>query len=79
MTQGNHYVIVFLDYLTKWVEAYPLPDQTSDTIARVLVDQVICRHGVPRELLSDRGANLLSTVIQEVCSMTGMVKVNTTA
>ena len=51
----------------KWVEPYPLPDQTSETIARVLVDRVICRHGVPRELLSDRGANLLSAVILDVC------------
>ena len=34
-TLGNRYVIVFLDYLTKWVEAYPLADQTSETIARV--------------------------------------------
>jgi len=39
-TLGNRYVIVFLDYCTKWVEAYPLPDQTSETIARVLVDKV---------------------------------------
>ena len=66
-TLGNRYVIVFLDYLTKWVEAYPLPDQTSETIARVLVDRVICRHGVLREFLSDRGANLLSAVILDVC------------
>ena len=78
-TLGNRYVIVFLDYLTKWVEAYPLPDQTSETIARVLVDRVICRHGVPRELLSDRGANLLSAVILDVCQLTGMAKINTTA
>ncbi len=44
------------------------------------MDQVICRHGVPceRELLSDHGANLLSTVIQDVCKLTGMAKVNTT-
>lgn len=40
---------------------------------------MICRHGVPRELLSDRGANLLSAVIQDVCEVTGMAKVNTTA
>ena len=78
-TLGNRYVIVFLDYLTKWVEAYPLPDQTSETIARVLVDRVICRHGVPRELLSDHGANLLSAVILDVCRLTGMAKINTTA
>ena len=78
-TLGNRYVIVFLDYLTKWVEAYPLPDQTSETIARVLVDRVICRHGVLREFLSDRGANLLSAVILDVCRLTGMAKINTTA
>ncbi len=77
--QGNRYVIVFVDYLTKWVEAYPLADQTSETIARVLVDQILCRHGVPRELLSDRGANFLSEVIRDVCKMAGMKKVNTTA
>ena len=39
------YVIVFVDCLTKWVEAYALSDQTSETIARVLVDNVICQHG----------------------------------
>ena len=77
--RGNRYVIVFLDYLTKWVEAYPLSEQTSKTIARVLVDMVICRHGVPQQLLSDRGATLLSVVMREVCEVTGMEKVNTTA
>jgi hypothetical protein len=28
----NQYVIVFMDYLTKWVEAYATEDQTSETI-----------------------------------------------
>ena len=49
--RGNRYVIVFIDYLTKWVEAYATPDQTSETIARLLVDNVVCRHGVPGGLL----------------------------
>lgn len=47
---GNRYVVVFLDYLTKWVEAFALPDQTSNSIARLLVDHVISLHGVPKEL-----------------------------
>ncbi len=46
---GNRYIVVFLDYLTKWVEAFALPNQTSETIAWVLCDNVICRHGVPRK------------------------------
>ena len=77
--RGNRYVIVFIDYLTKWVEAYATPDQTSETIARLLVDNVVCRHGVPGGLLSDRGANLLSSLIMDVCRLLGMRKINTTA
>lgn len=76
---GHRYVVVFEDYLTKWVEVYPVKDQTSETIARLLVDNVICRHGIPMELLSDRGANLLSDLILDVCKLVGMKKINTTA
>ena len=76
---GNRYVIVFLDYLTKWVEAYAPPDQTSKTIATLLVNEVVCRHGVPEVLISDRGSNLLSALMREVCALTGIKKINTTA
>ena len=44
---GNKYVVVFLDYLTKWVEVFPVQNQTAETIARLLVEEVICRHGAP--------------------------------
>ena len=55
--RGNRYIIVFVDYLTKWVEAVATGDQTSGTIARLLVDNIVCCHGVP---LSD---DLLSGLI----------------
>lgn len=61
------------------MEAFALPDQTSESIARLLCDNIVCRHGVPKQLLSDRGANLLSDLMKEVCLLTGMEKVNTTA
>ena len=76
-SSGNQYLVVFLDYLTKWVEAYPVPDQRTETIARLLVENIVCRHGVPEELLSDRGANFLSDLILQMCSLLGMKKVNT--
>ena len=78
-SNGNKYVISFVDYLTKWVESFPSDNQTSETIVRLLVDHVICRHGVPEVLVSDRGANLLSTLMKEVSEVMGMKKVNTTA
>ena len=74
--RGNCYVF---DYLTKWVEAYVIEDQTSETIAWLLVDNVVCHHGVPGKLLSDRGANLLTSLIIGVCKLLGMCKLNTTA
>ena len=77
--QGNKYAIVFVDYLTKWVEVFPTPDQSALTIARLLVSEIISRHGVPRELLSDRGAAFLSKLLHEVYRLMGIHKVSTIA
>ena len=41
-----------------------------------LVQNIICRHGVPEELLSYRGSNFLSELMVELCSLTGMEKIN---
>ena len=35
--RGNCYAIVFVDYLTKWPEVFPTADQTTLTIAKLLV------------------------------------------
>ena len=77
--EGNQYGIVFVDYLTKWPEVFAAPDQTSLTIAQLLVDNVICRHGVPAELLSDRGKAFLSNLMEDIYKLMGMHKVSTTA
>ena len=74
---GNCYVIVFADYLTKWEEAFPTNDQKAETIAKLFVENIVCHHGVPEELLSDRGSNFLSELIQEVCELLGVKKINT--
>ena len=45
--RGNRYAVVMMDYLTKWPEVYATLDQTAPTIARLLVEEFISRHGVP--------------------------------
>jgi len=62
---GNCYVVVFMDYLTKCPEAYATSDQTAKTNS-MFVEQIVSCHGIPQELLSDRGQNFLSTLMQEV-------------
>ena len=68
-----------MDYLTKWPEVYATPDQTAPTIAKLLVEEFISRHGVPLELLSDRGPSFLSKLLLAVCEFMGVKKVNTSA
>ena len=77
--RGNKYAIVFVDYLTKWPEVFPALDQTSATIAKLLIEEVITRHGVQSEVLSDRGKAFLSGLMQEVELLLGYKKLNTTA
>ena len=77
--KGNQYTIVFIDYLTKWVEVFPSSDQSALTIACLLVENIISRHGVPKELLSDCGAAFLSKLLHEVYKLMGIHKVSTTA
>ena len=76
---GNQYAVVFMDYLTKWPEVFAVKDQTAATIATLLVEQIISRHGVPAEVLSDRGKAFLSELFREVEKILGFRKVNTTA
>ena len=75
--QGNQYAVVFMDYFTKWPEVFATSDQTAETVARLLVEHVIARHGAPELLLSDRGPNFLSALVQEVCKLVGTTKLNT--
>ena len=40
---------VCLDYLTKWVEAFPTPDQQATTVAELIIEHIVCQHGVSEE------------------------------
>ena len=76
---GNRYVVVFSEYLTKWVEAFPVSSIEASVIAHLLVDEIFARHGAPRTLLSDRGSNSLYSIVTEVCRLLNAKKVHTTA
>ncbi len=76
---GNRHVVVIQDLFTKWPMVYPVPDQKSTRIARLIAEEVVPMWGVPECLLSDRGTNLLSNLMMDLCRMLGITKLNTTA
>ena len=78
-TNGNKYALVFQDLFTKWPMVYATPDQKAERIAKLLTQEIVPMFGVPEALLSDRGTNLLSHLMQDVCKMLGIKKLNTTS
>ena len=68
-SKGSRYIVVFSDYLTRSIKAFPVSSVEATVIARLLVDEIISRHGAPGVLLSDRGTNFLSKVVEEVCKI----------
>ena len=78
-SKGNKYVVVFQDFATKWPLVFPAPDQLTVRIVKLLTKQVVPFFGVPDALLSDRGTNLLSHLMFDVCKLLGIKKLNITA
>ena len=80
MTQtdsSNKYILIFMDQFTRWPEAICLPSIEAPRIAQAFYDLIITRHGAPRAILSDRGANFMSALMTEVYQIMNVKKLNT--
>ena len=75
--RGNLYILVVTDYLTKWVEIFPVPDQTAVTSAEKILNEVIARYGCPLDLHSDQGRNYESAIFAELCRLLEILKTRT--
>ena len=76
---GNKYVLVYCDHLTRWVETVAFRRNDSAVMARVLVERIMCRHGAPQVILSDRGRPFMSALAKEVYRLLRVKKVSTAA
>jgi len=61
--RGNKYLLTFIDHFTLFCEAIPIVKQDTETIAREFVIKIITQVGVPKKLLTDRGANFTSALM----------------
>ena len=76
---GNKYVIVFVDYFSKYIELVPVPNIRAVTVAQVFLREIVCRHGAPMYLHSDRGSNYLSHIVRITCKLMQTHKTQTVA
>ena len=78
-TEAGNQHVVFQDFLIKFPIVVPIQDQKAIRIARLLVEEVVSLFGVPEALLSDRDTDLLSHLMQGLCKILGIKRLNTTA
>nr|VZI46665.1 unnamed protein product [Spirometra erinaceieuropaei] len=77
-TSGHRYILVLVDYFTKWAEAIPLQRQDAASVTNALLKEWVCRYGAPFSLHSDCGANFESHLLREVCDLLLIHKTRTT-
>ena len=78
LPDSQQYILVIMDYFTKWPEADALPNQESGVVAQAFVESFICQHGIPEELHTDQGRNFESELLKEVCRLLAICKTRTT-
>ena len=54
-TRQMKFLVVGIDYFTKWVEAEPLAKITKQNVRSFVWKNIICRFGIPRMLVLDNG------------------------
>jgi transposase InsO family protein len=74
---GNKYIMVITDQFTKWVEAFTVPDQSSETTARTLVEEFISKFAAPLEIHTDQGRNFQSEIFRNFCKLLGVTQTRT--
>ncbi|XP_028216552.1 uncharacterized protein LOC114398566 [Glycine soja] len=61
---GNEYILVVVDYVSKWVEVVATPKNNAKTIVKFLKKNIFSRFGVPRVLISDEGSHFCNSQLE---------------
>ncbi|GJS64776.1 reverse transcriptase domain-containing protein [Tanacetum coccineum] len=64
-SKGNKYILVAVDYLSKWVEAKALPTNDARVVCKFL-KSLFARFGAPRAIISDRGTHFCNDQFAKV-------------
>jgi transposase InsO family protein len=64
--RGHQFIIVAIDYLTKFAKIRALKSSVKQEVARFLYERVFTRFGTPLEIISDNGPQFLSEVVENL-------------
>ncbi|GJY98333.1 reverse transcriptase domain-containing protein, partial [Tanacetum coccineum] len=70
-SKGNKYILVAVDYVSKWVEAQALPTKDARVVIKFL-RRLFARFGVPKALISDRGTHFCNSQLEKALQKYGV-------
>ena len=77
--EGYEYILLCIDSFTRWPEAFPLKSQDAREVAEVLFRDIFARYGSPLILMSDRGRNFMSKLINALCEIFEITQYHTSS
>nr|GEX26766.1 reverse transcriptase domain-containing protein [Tanacetum cinerariifolium] len=77
-SRGNKYILVTVDYLSKWVEAKALPTNDVQVVCKIL-KSLFAKFGTPRDIISDCGTHFCNDQFAKVMLKYGVTHRLTTA
>ena len=69
---GNLYILLAVDYVSKWVKAAACPKNDVNTVVGFLQRNILSRFGAPRTIISDGGSHFANKVFEKVMSRYGI-------
>ncbi|RVW23234.1 Retrovirus-related Pol polyprotein from transposon opus [Vitis vinifera] len=72
MSFGNSYILVGVDYVSKWVEAIPCKHNDHRVVLKFLKENIFSRFGVPKAIISDGGTHLCNKPFEALLAKYGV-------
>jgi hypothetical protein len=69
--RGHRYIIVEVDYFTKWVKAMSTFNNDGEMTALFIFNQIVARFGIPKEIVTDHGSHFQNKMMSELTSKLG--------
>ena len=69
---GNLYILLAVDYVSKWVEAVACPKNDANTVVGFLQKNIMSRFGAPRTIISDGGSHFANKVFDKLMGRYGI-------
>ena len=68
---GNKYIIVIVDYFTKWAEAMPTFKVDGETTTFFVFNQIIARFDIPKVIVTEHASHFQNSMMTELTTMLG--------